>query len=303
MANDRLRDAMSRAGLQVEDLMALTGASEKTVRRWLAGKNPYTRHRITLAHALDTTEQDLWPHLAPTTPPAPEDRVRAHTGLTDPNLPDWRAWVRAATGRIDLLDALAHVLTRPGIPDLLADRASAGCQVRILIASEIDLTDLAADQLQDEPDTDGNRQLHRENQQARRHLHRIRDSPNLEAREFAAPRFTSIIRADNHMLATLHLHGLPTADAPILHIEPRSDIGIFDRFADHFDQLWARSDTMDHDPDRHPDPDTTLRPNEPASEPAAPAGRHQKPAAEPSPADGEVRPPPAFQKRPWPRRS
>lgn len=40
------------------------------------------------------------------------------------------------------------------------------------------------------------------------------------------------------MLVTLHLWAQPTADAPLLHLDRRSEDGLFDRFAGHYDSLW-----------------------------------------------------------------
>ncbi len=40
----------------------------KTVRRWLAGGTPYSRHRTRVADALGVEERELWPDAAPPLP-------------------------------------------------------------------------------------------------------------------------------------------------------------------------------------------------------------------------------------------
>lgn len=101
---------------------------------------PYPRQRAKVARALDTTEQQLWPQLAAAAPQTrravqPTDLVAAYPTATDLAAPDWKALMPDAADRIELLgDRLAPVLSTPGVAELLAAKATNGCEVRILVS-------------------------------------------------------------------------------------------------------------------------------------------------------------------------
>ena len=307
MGNERLRHAMRVAGVDIDDLAAVAEVDVKTVRRWLGGGNPYARHRIRIARALATTEDDLWPELAvaPTTSrPQPRDFVDAYPSFSDPRIPEWEPLLNAAAERIELLDfTLLHLLARPGITDLLQARAAAGCHVRILICHDASLSDYAEDLLRDEPDADGNRQLHLDNARARGYLHRLLGDSRIELREFAAPRYNSIIRADHHMLVTLHLWGMPTTQAPTLHIHRQADDEVFDCYARHFDTCWQDlAQPLECDPQEWPDPDRHPDRYEPVTEEQLTADSDPRTAPASSMPLPAHPPPPALQRQRWPRR-
>jgi transcriptional regulator with XRE-family HTH domain len=136
--NENLRAALQQTGLAPDDLAQIAGVDVRTVRRWLSGGTPYARQRAKVARALDTTEHDLWPDIV-TPPPSPpvaqaSDILAAYRTASDLAAPDWKALMRDATDRIDLLgDTLITTLATPGVPELLAAKATRGCHVRILI--------------------------------------------------------------------------------------------------------------------------------------------------------------------------
>ena len=62
MANERLRQTISAAGLTVEDLAQRVSVDPKTVERWIStGRVPHRRHRWYTAKVLDAEESYLWP--------------------------------------------------------------------------------------------------------------------------------------------------------------------------------------------------------------------------------------------------
>jgi lambda repressor-like predicted transcriptional regulator len=77
MANKQLRDAIQNAGIDIQELADQIRVDPKTIERWVAGRTPYPRYRSRLARALSTTQQQLWPQLAPE--PVP-DRPRTGQG-------------------------------------------------------------------------------------------------------------------------------------------------------------------------------------------------------------------------------
>jgi lambda repressor-like predicted transcriptional regulator len=65
LENEHLRTAITRAGLTLEEFADIVQVDVKTVRRRLAGRTPYPRHRTRVAGALDMTEHALWPDTMP----------------------------------------------------------------------------------------------------------------------------------------------------------------------------------------------------------------------------------------------
>jgi hypothetical protein len=60
--NDRLRTAMMRTGVTVDDLALCCGVDPKTVERWIGlGRVPHRTHRWTAARRLGYEESYLWP--------------------------------------------------------------------------------------------------------------------------------------------------------------------------------------------------------------------------------------------------
>lgn len=49
MTNERLRNAMVMAHVDIEAITRITGVDPKTVQRWLGGRIPHTRHRWEIA--------------------------------------------------------------------------------------------------------------------------------------------------------------------------------------------------------------------------------------------------------------
>lgn len=62
MPNARLRDALLRHGLDLDQVARATHVDPKTVERWISkGRLPYPKHRRTIAAMVRETENYLWP--------------------------------------------------------------------------------------------------------------------------------------------------------------------------------------------------------------------------------------------------
>ena len=216
MANDNLRAALQRAGLTVDDLAQIVEVDVRTVRRWLSGRTPYPRQRGKVVRALDTTEHTLWPEIAIAPPaglPAAQatDLLAAYPTASDQGAPDWKVLMRDAADRIELLgDTLNPILATPGVPELLATKGTHGCRIRILVSDP------------------------------GRHLALLQDQPGIEMRVLQAPAHLTIHRYDEQLLLTLQLLGQDTDEAPLLHLRRIATGGLFDRFADHYNDLWEQ---------------------------------------------------------------
>jgi hypothetical protein len=212
LPNENLHAALGQAGLGPDDLAQIVQVDVRTVRRWLSGGTPYPRQRGKVARALDTTEHDLWPDLATAPPPvrsAPKasDLLAGYPTASDLDAPDWKALMRDATDRIDLL---ADTLTTPGVPELLAGKATHGCHIRILVYD------------------------------THHHLAPLFDQPGIDIRLLEAPADYNIHRYDEHLLLTLHIVGRDLDHAPLLHLRRAASGGMFDRLSEYYNDVWER---------------------------------------------------------------
>ena len=266
MANERLRAAIHQAGLDPDELAARLQVDVKTVQRWIAGQTvPYTRHRARVAQALGRSEHELWPEVA--AEPDQEDPRREVLGFwpqgNDLRAPDWRALMKDAVEQIDLLSlSLLDVVSAAGITDTLQAKAGAGCQIRVLIAApdSVWVSGAARELGQDETDYVGHTELEREIELARGYLEPLVGREGIEVRQFYAERPNTILRFDQQMLVSFHLHGVPREHAPLLHLQRRGDGGLFDEFVGHLDaivhhasQPLAPAPELYPDPRQHPD--------------------------------------------------
>jgi len=172
--------------------------------------------------------------------------------------------MRDATDRIELLsDTLIPILATPGVPELLAAKASHGCQVRILVY------------------------------QPGRHLAPLLDQPGIHIRVLEAPAHHTIHRFDEQLLLILHLLDEDDQPGPLLHLRRASQDGLFDRFDEHYHHLWEEvSQPLD--------PDLDLALDEDEDEAENPESDQRHPAADQPAADRSE--PPAPSPRRWPRR-
>ena len=62
MPNERLRDALLRHGLGLDQVARATSVDPKTVERWISkGRLPYPKHRRAIAAMVRESENYLWP--------------------------------------------------------------------------------------------------------------------------------------------------------------------------------------------------------------------------------------------------
>jgi hypothetical protein len=141
----------------------------------------------------------------------PSDLIAGYPTATDLAAPDWKALMRDATPQIELLgETLNPILGTPGVTQLLTTEATHGCDIRILICDPT------------------------------RHLAPLLAHAGIEIRVLAAPAQYTIHRYDQQLLLTLHLSGQDPDQAPLLHLRCTAPEGLFDLFAEHYDDLWKQ---------------------------------------------------------------
>lgn len=221
MPNQHLKDALSQAGLTIEQFAEIIEVDPKTVQRWVSGRTPYPRHREKIAHALDLTEHQLWPDAAPTAADTDPDRpgVEEITGLWPAGAED------GAPETIDLLDQPVHevniidldgnVLAGAALCTALRHQADANhTAIRIITAHNTPEINALADHEQ--------------------------------VQIITVPRrasYASFIRVDDTILIEYFLAN--TRSYPVIRVERCTDHGFFDHLTASFNATWTHFSAND----------------------------------------------------------
>jgi hypothetical protein len=159
--------------------------------------------------------------------------VSVWTQRIDLSIDIWIKKIKIARGRLDFLAyAMAFLPEYPDFVDILHERASAGCKVRILLAN---------------PEAGVVAQRSKEEKGEGSIASRIRTSitrlspllgvKGIEVRLHQTPLYCSIYRFDSEMFVTPHLYGVRGAAAPLLHFKEIHG-GLFSRYEAHFQAIW-----------------------------------------------------------------
>lgn len=239
--NERLRVAMNRAQLSVENLSDIANVDPKTVQRWLAGRVPHARHRWSVANALSQDERLLWPAAgepAASGSGSTSEILAAYGHRADVPAESWWELFSAAGARIDMLGFAMLFLPEqhPRLCDMLRGRAAEGVRVRVAFG---DPESAVVAQRDAEEGLDG--ALVARIRTAVRYFEPLLGCEGIDLHTQSAPLYHSIFRADDDMFVTPHIYGKPGYNAPLLHLRKLSTGGVFDGFADHFEAIWSAS--------------------------------------------------------------
>lgn len=234
--NDRLREAMTKARLNVDGLAQAAAVDAKTVQRWLAGRPPQRRLRWTVADVLDEEEDYLWPASASAgRSGSTGEIVSVYPQRLDLERDVWRGLIVGARHQIDLLDFDLLFLFEqiPDFAELLRDRASHSCEIRICTPRS----------------TKPPPEPHREGETSRiadtyLRLSPLQDTEHIGLRAHLEPMPCSIFRFDGQMLINLHLHRTAPNLAPLLRVRRLSARGFFGNYERHFDTLWGEASDL-----------------------------------------------------------
>jgi hypothetical protein len=239
MANTRLRTAMLRAGLDAQGLAAAVGVDAKTVDRWVGGRTPHRRSRLTVAEALGEDEATLWPSARPDQgvgAPAISEVVGAYAHRADIPQDLWVSLLAGARQRIDLLGyAYPFVLElTPDAARRVATKAAAGVLVRMAFAdpdcAHVEERD-GLEQL--------NGSLSGRIRNALSFLGELTGVENVVIGLHQVHLYNSIFRFDDQMIVTPYLYRARGYQHPALHLRKLSGHGIFESFAEQFTEIWA----------------------------------------------------------------
>jgi hypothetical protein len=61
----------------------------------------------------------------------------------------------------------------------------------------------------------------------------------VQVRLHATVLYNSLYRADDELLVNTHVHGVPAAQAPVVHMHAKDEIGLVATYLDSFERIWA----------------------------------------------------------------
>lgn len=243
---------MDEVGLTPRQLAYRVGVSPKRVERWLsnAGLTPHARNRADACRALGVDEEMVWPKMVQQRVKTGNDRelVRSYPYRSACPSTVWGELIESAQDHLFLAGYTNYFFWTqvPHFADTVRRKAEFGCRVRFLVG---------------DPDGEVTRQREEVEDVALsvstrikitlEHLSRLGPLDGVETR-FSAPLDAvshvglSVFRFDDDALVTPHLARLVGHDSPLLHLRRHGSGGMFDRFAEHGEELWGRG--LPHQP-------------------------------------------------------
>jgi len=237
--SQRLKSAMLRAELDASALAARVGVDVKTVNRWLAGRVPHKRTRLAVAEMLGELESALWPQSRPDLnagAPATAEVIGAYAHRADIPNDLWVSLVNKTTERIDIIGyAYPFVLELlPKASGLIAAKTRAGCQVRLGFADPDCDHVMERDTLEQMGGT-----LPGRIRNALSMLGPLANTPGCSVGLHTMHLYNSVFRFDDEMIVTPYLFRARGYQHTALHLRKLSPHGIFESFADQFEQIWG----------------------------------------------------------------
>ncbi|GAA4620457.1 DUF5919 domain-containing protein [Actinoallomurus vinaceus] len=236
--NEILRHAFVEAGVTEQDVAARLGVDTKTVRRWLAGRRPYPRHRSGLADLLGIDQAKIWRTEVPA-PLSPQhggaeiEASYAHRWAVPRNV--WQ-WLFSQAGReIGILVYSGLFLAEDiGILRILAEKAHAGVPVRILLGdpNSPHVAKRGADEGVDEA-------MAAKIRNSIVLYQALRDVDGVEIRLHSTVLYASLYRADDDLLVNPHAYGITASHAPVLHIRHVEAGDMASVYIDSFEKVWS----------------------------------------------------------------
>ncbi|MDQ2875308.1 MAG: helix-turn-helix domain-containing protein [Actinomycetota bacterium] len=241
MSNERLRAAMQSAGLTLGALSEAAGVDPKTCERWVTqGRTP---HRVNASRAAVALREDvsyLWPdiELGRRQQAMHPDLIAMYSSRADAPLGIWRALFEQAEHDIGIL-VYAAVFVHELWPDfrsLLQEKATSGCRVRVLLG------DPACDAVTRR----GNEEKYGHGiasrcEQALMYYEPLIGLQGAEIHQHDTTLYNSIYRGDEMMVVNTHRFGMNAHATPALHLRRAAPGGIFDGYAESFEDVWRLS--------------------------------------------------------------
>jgi len=243
--NERLRAALLKAGLSVDELAAAAQVDPKTCQRWVTkGRTP---HRVNAKRAAVALREDmsyLWPEVerGRQRRDMHPDFVALYASRADAPQELWRALFERAEREIGILVYAAVFLHElwTDFNRMLLARAEAGCRVRVLLGDP----GCAAVSRRGQEEKYGHG-IESRCWQAFLHYAPLIGSPGIQIHWHDTTLYNSIYVGDDSMIVNSHRFGINAYAAPVLHLRRAAQGGIFDGYTESFEDVWRLSRPAD----------------------------------------------------------
>lgn len=257
--NERLRAVMASAGWTQVGLAEATGVDPKSVERWVSlGRVPRRATALRAAQVLGEDVHVLWPALRQTRAarPVSAELVALHDRRADVPVSTYVDLFAQARERIDVLVYAALFLHEayPRLHELLRERAEAGCSVRLLLG-DADHGNIQRRGLEER----FGHGIESRCRLALMHCRPLIGVPRIAVRTHGTVPYNSLYRGDDQLLVNAHVWGVNAYAAPVWHLRRHDSGGLFDTYAESFDNVWHSAGPVTQE-ERCPAPSTTTIP-------------------------------------------
>ncbi|MFT2019563.1 XRE family transcriptional regulator [Streptomyces sp. 796.1] len=239
MSNERLRNALVAGCWTHGSFAQQVDVDPKSVERWVnLGRVPRRTTALRAAEILGEDVHALWPTLRqPRRGGAGSaELVALHDARADVPVSTYVELLASAQRDVSILVYAAVFLHEayPRLNNLLQERATAGCAVRIAIGD----ADSANVQQRGEEEQFGHG-IESRCRLALLHYQPLLGVPGIELRTHGTTLYNSIYQADDQMLVNAHVWGTNAYRAPLWHLQRTGAGGVFDTYAESFNAVWA----------------------------------------------------------------
>jgi len=236
---------MAAKGIRNGQLATLVGVSTPTVERWLADANrvPHPGTRSKVSYHLGVSEEMLWPSESSVIKTGPDREMLAmypYRSACPTSV--WTRLIGAAKKDVIFAGYTNYFLftQQPDFSRTLKELSAKGVRIRFLMGDPEGSVTRQREVIEDTAFSVSARIRITLEQ-----LSRVGELPGLEARYSAEEDAMnhvglSVFRMDDDALVTPHLARLVGHDSPMFHFRRRAEHGMFDRYAEHAEELWER---------------------------------------------------------------
>ncbi len=238
--NERLRTAMLRTGVTVDDLALCCGVDPKTAERWIStGRVPHRTHRWTAARRLGYDESYLWPDVARSVgrraETAQSELIRLYPDRASVPRETWLRMMTDASEHINVLvfSGTFYVQTQPKVARMLADAAGRGTEVRLCFGNP----DCEAVATRDREEELGGT-LAAKIRSALTYYRPLADIDGIEMRLHSTTLYSSLFRYDDEIMVNPHAYGEPASANPTLHLRRLDGGQLAGHYMACFERVW-----------------------------------------------------------------